>query len=88
LRGAEDDLVIGTCTLFRIEREHRRAEIGYILRRDHWERGLANEALTALVNHAFGTLALHRLRSRHRSKKRSVDALRRAPRLQAGRDSA
>ena len=57
----EDDLVIGTCTLFRIEREHRRAELGYILRRDHWRRGLASEALTAIVNHAFGTLGLHRL---------------------------
>lgn len=57
----EDDQVIGTCTLFHIEREHRRAELGYILRRDHWGHGFANEALTALVNHAFGTLGLHRV---------------------------
>ncbi len=53
--------MIGTCTLHRIEPEHRRAELGYILRRDHWGRGLASEALTALCNHAFGTLRLHRL---------------------------
>jgi len=57
----DDDAVIGTCTLFRIEREHRRAELGYILRRDLWGRGLATEALTALLNHAFDTLRLHRL---------------------------
>ena len=57
----EDDLVIGTCTLFRIDREHRRGELGYILRRDHWGRGLASEALTALIGHAFGGLGLHRL---------------------------
>ena len=57
----EDDLVIGTCTLFRIEADNRRAELGYILRRDHWGRGLAHEALTALVNHAFATGGLHRL---------------------------
>ena len=57
----EDDLVIGTCTLHRIDRQHRRAELGYILRRDLWGRGLAHEALTALVNHAFGALGLHRL---------------------------
>ena len=57
----EDDLVIGTCTLFRIDRDHRRAELGYILRRNHWGRGLANEALTALFDHAFGALELHRL---------------------------
>jgi RimJ/RimL family protein N-acetyltransferase len=57
----EDDLVIGTCTLHRIQLDHRRAELGYILRRDHWGRGLAGEALTALLNHAFDTLGLHRL---------------------------
>jgi len=56
-----DDLVIGTCTLHRILRDHRRAELGYILRRDHWGRGLAAEALTRLVDHAFRTLGLHRL---------------------------
>jgi RimJ/RimL family protein N-acetyltransferase len=57
----DDDLVIGTCTLHRINREHRRAELGYILRRDHWGRGLASEALTALLSHAFATMDLHRL---------------------------
>lgn len=57
----EDDALIGTCTLFRIDRDHRRAELGYILRRDHWGRGLAKEALTAVIDRAFGTLALHRL---------------------------
>lgn len=57
----EDDLVVGTCTLFRIDREHRRAELGYVLRRDDWGRGLAHEALIALLTHAFGTMDLHRL---------------------------
>src|SRR5262245_21830836 len=57
----EDDLVIGTCTLFRIDREHRRCELGYILRRDLWGRGLATEALTAVLTHAFGPLGLHRV---------------------------
>ena len=61
LARREDDLVIGTCTLFRIEWEHRRAELGYILRRDHWGLGLAHEALTSIVDHAFGKLGLHRL---------------------------
>ena len=75
----EDDLVIGTCTLFRIEKEHRRAELGYILRRDHWGRGLAHEALTAVVEHAFGTLGLHRLEAdidpRNAASIRSVERL-------------
>jgi RimJ/RimL family protein N-acetyltransferase len=75
----EDDLVIGTCTLFRIDREHRRCELGYILRRDHWGRGLAHEALTAIVDHAFGALSLHRLEAdidpRNKASVRSVERL-------------
>ena len=75
----EDDEVIGTSTLFRIDREHRRCELGYILRRDHWGRGLAHEALTAVVNHAFGTLGLHRLEAdidpRNAASIRSVERL-------------
>lgn len=79
LARREDDLLIGTCTLFRIENEHRRCELGYILRRDHWGRGLAHEALTAVVNHAFGTLRLHRLEAdidpRNAASVRSVERL-------------
>lgn len=76
----EDELVIGTCTLHRIEKQHRRAELGYILRRDVWGRGFAHEALTALVNHAFGAMGLHRLEAdidpRNAASIRSVERLR------------
>ena len=75
----EDDLVIGTCTLHRIDGQHRRAEVWYILRRDHWGRGLAHEALTALMNHSFGTMNLHRLEAdidpRNTGSIRSVERL-------------
>jgi len=75
----EGDLVIGTCTLFRIHREHRRCELGYVLRRDQWGQGLANEALSALVNHAFGAMGLHRLEAdidpRNAGSIRSVERL-------------
>lgn len=37
------------------------AELGYDLRRDHWNRGLATEAATAMRDYAFGTLRLPRL---------------------------
>ena len=75
----EDDEVIGTSTLFRIDKEHRRCELGYILRRDHWGRGLAHEALTAVVNHAFDAMGLHRLEAdidpRNAASVRSVERL-------------
>jgi [ribosomal protein S5]-alanine N-acetyltransferase len=75
----EDDLAIGTCTLHRIDPEHRRAEIGYILRRDHWGRGFAHEALVTFVDHAFDAFALHKLEAdidpRNAASIRSVERL-------------
>jgi RimJ/RimL family protein N-acetyltransferase len=56
-----DDAVIGTCTLFRLELEHRRAELGFILARSQWGSGLMSEALNALIAFAFDPLQLHRL---------------------------
>lgn len=57
----QDDAVIGTCALFRFEPRHRRAEIGYALRSDHWGRGLAAEAATLALDWAFRALGLHRV---------------------------
>ena len=56
-----EDHVIGTCTLFRFDPRHRRAEIGYALRPDHWGRGLASETVSSAIDWAFNTLDLHRV---------------------------
>lgn len=53
--------LIGTCTLFSIHQASRRAELGYILNRDYWGRGLMQEALNAFINFAFTSLNLHRI---------------------------
>ena len=53
--------VIGTCTLGSLNAEHRRAEVGFALRHDHWGRGYVAEAMPALIAFAFETLGLHRL---------------------------
>ena len=57
----DGDAVIGTCTMFRFEPRHRRAEIGYALRSDHWGRGLAREAAELALDWAFRVLDLHRV---------------------------
>lgn len=57
----EDDRIIGTCTLFAINEAQGRAEVGYALGHEFWGRGYMNEALTALVDYAFGTLRMRRL---------------------------
>jgi len=57
----EGDQVIGHTTLFQWNREQRRAEVGYSIRRDLWGRGLGTEAAGALVAFAFERLDLRRL---------------------------
>ena len=57
----DDDALIGTCALFRIEPTYRRAELGYALRADRWGRGLAREAVSRMLDWGFGTLGLHRI---------------------------
>jgi RimJ/RimL family protein N-acetyltransferase len=56
-----DDTLIGTATLFNLDLDHRRAEIGYALGRAHWGNGYMNEALRALLAYTFDELNLHRL---------------------------
>lgn len=56
-----DDRAIGKCVLFNCSSANRRAEVGYVLNRGHWGRGLMREALQAMIDHAFGPLGLHRL---------------------------
>lgn len=59
-RVPEDD-VVGTCTLFQVDREHGRGEVGYALAYRFWGRGYATEALSLLLGYVFHDLGLHRL---------------------------
>lgn len=52
---------IGTCLLFRFEEASARAELGYVLGRAHWGRGLMGEALAGLLDHAFTAMGLRRI---------------------------
>lgn len=52
--------VIGTCTLFDWDRAHRRAEIGFALGRASQGRGIAREAVAAVLDLGFGSLGIHR----------------------------
>ena len=61
IAGRDDDRLIGGVTLFAIDRDQGRAEIGYVLHADHWRRGLAREALQLALAHAFDALDLRRI---------------------------
>ncbi len=56
-----DDDLVGTVGLTIDSVTHRRAEVGYILRRDRWRAGLATEAVSLMLDLAFGELGLHRV---------------------------
>lgn len=53
--------LIGTCSLANLDLTNRRGEIGFALARQAWGQGFMAEILPVLVDHAFGTLHLHRL---------------------------
>jgi RimJ/RimL family protein N-acetyltransferase len=57
----EHDAFIGNVTLFKIDPEHRRCEIGYSLLRAFWGSGYAREALQLAIAFAFDTLGMHRI---------------------------
>lgn len=57
----QSDVVIGTCSLFHLDEQCRRAEIGYILSRASWGQAYMAEALAALIQFGFDELNLHRI---------------------------
>ncbi len=57
----DDEKLIGTCTLAQIDADHRRAEIGFMLRPDCWGHGYMTDALAALLEFSFKLLRLHRI---------------------------
>jgi ribosomal-protein-alanine N-acetyltransferase len=55
----EDGRLIGKVALYRWDREHFRAQVGYALNRAFWGRGYAREAVRAAVAFAFERLGVH-----------------------------
>lgn len=53
--------LIGTCSLFKIDAQCRRAEVGYGIVPSHWRLGYMNEAIAALIGYGFSVMKLNRL---------------------------
>ncbi len=60
-QAGQDGRLIGLCSLFAFHLPSRRCEVGYMLARDCWGGGLMHEALTALMDYAFGVLDMNRV---------------------------
>ncbi|SDE22720.1 ribosomal-protein-alanine N-acetyltransferase [Bhargavaea beijingensis] len=57
----ETGKMIGSCGFHNREPKHFRAEIGYELSREYWGKGIASEALQAVVRYGFSHLGLERI---------------------------
>jgi ribosomal-protein-alanine N-acetyltransferase len=53
------DRIIGTIGYHKIDKNHYRAEIGYMLHPDHWNTGMMSEAITRVIDHGFNKMMLH-----------------------------
>ena len=53
--------MIGTCALLRLDLDNHRAEVGYLLHRDWWCKGIMSEAMRRVIDYAFVEMKLHRL---------------------------
>lgn len=57
--------VIGAISLMSVDKRHERAEIGYWLGRDYWNKGYCTEAVREIVRFGFERLGLHRIIAEH-----------------------
>ena len=57
----DDDLFLGMIGFWRLEREHHKGELGYMLARAHWGVGYMREAIAAVVPFGFRELGFHRV---------------------------
>ena len=56
---------VGTCGVdYGYAPEHARAELGYVLSREHWGKGLIPEAVRAVIRFGFGRMELNRIQAR------------------------
>ena len=56
--------LIGTICIWQINRDHFRAETGFMLHPDYWRKGIMKEALLATIDFGFKKMKLHSIEGR------------------------
>lgn len=59
----EENKVIGSCGFLEMVAQHHRSDIGFELSKQHWGKGLASEALEAVVTYGFKEMNLQRIQA-------------------------
>ncbi len=60
----ENPLLIGTISLWRIDKPNYRAEIGYMLQTLYQQKGIVSEAIAAVIEYGFATMKLHSIEAK------------------------
>lgn len=60
----ENNKLIGTIDFVALNQKHQKAEIGYILSRDYWGKGIMSEAAQAVIKFGFEQMDLIRIEAR------------------------
>lgn len=55
----DPETLIGSIGLWRLIKEHHRAEIGYMLNPVYWKKGIMKEALVPVIEFGFNRINLH-----------------------------
>jgi ribosomal-protein-alanine N-acetyltransferase len=53
--------IVGTCKLYEVDRQHRRAGLGFAIVKRMWGRRVVSRAIPAVLDFAFERLGLHRV---------------------------
>jgi ribosomal-protein-alanine N-acetyltransferase len=56
--------LIGTICYWKIQKEHYRAEMGYVLHPDHWRKGIMKETMLKIIDYGFHAMKLHSIEAR------------------------
>ena len=56
--------VIGSIGLS-VNNKHKRGELGYMIAKEHWNRGCCTEAAHTMLSYGFGVLDLNRIQAMH-----------------------
>ena len=59
-----EDKMVGTCGFTRFEYNNNSGEIGYVINPAYWGRGIAVEAVNAVMEFGFETLRLNRIEAK------------------------
>ncbi len=61
----DNNKMIGTCDIHTWNKERNFAEIGYVINKNYWNRGIATKACKVVIEYAFNELGVSRIEIAH-----------------------